>query len=144
MRIVLTRVAVISRFSYELYSEEITMDAVLKNSLFAIIYLNLMIFITSFYCCKKKVNTGEKVEPPKRTPIVQLQPRRMQLNPKEALIKDGLMANKQAYPTMDDIKSDWSDKQKEDKDEKKSPGSKTNERGRLSTPESVSASKSKE
>ncbi|VDL68946.1 unnamed protein product [Nippostrongylus brasiliensis] len=44
----------------------------------------------------------------------------MQLNPKEALIKDGLMANKQAYPTMDDIKSDWSDKQKEDKDEVRS------------------------
>lgn len=39
------------------------------------------------------------------------------MNPKETLIKDGLQTGKHAYPTLDDIKSDWSEK--DEKDQKK-------------------------
>ncbi|KAK6038456.1 hypothetical protein COOONC_24039, partial [Cooperia oncophora] len=75
--------------------------------------LNVVILITSVLCLKKKsktTTTPEKVqEPPRRLPLP-LQPRKIELNPKECLIKDGLQTGKHAYPTLDDIKSDWGDK----------------------------------
>ncbi|KJH45532.1 hypothetical protein DICVIV_08410 [Dictyocaulus viviparus] len=105
------------RLSYELYFEEITMDAALRKSLFFLLYFDMAV-LTTLLCFKKRTKiSSEKYEPPRRTPFI-LKPKKIGLNPKEELIKDGLQTGRYAYPTFDDVKSDWSDREKMEKEKK--------------------------
>ncbi|VDM69860.1 unnamed protein product [Strongylus vulgaris] len=96
------------------------MDAMLQNIL-VLIYVEIVISIGISFCARKQVKSGKsqaktpKVELPQRRYYATFKPRKIELNEKEALIKGGLQAGRHAYPTLDDIKSDWSDKDEKSK-----------------------------
>ncbi|VDM59424.1 unnamed protein product [Angiostrongylus costaricensis] len=96
------------------------MDSALGSSLFFIMYFDMMV-LTTLSCLKKRTEiTIKKIDqPPTRTSAL-LQPKAIELNQKEKLIKGGLKTGKYAYPTFDDIKSDWSDKEQKTGGHKKS------------------------
>ncbi|EYC12638.1 hypothetical protein Y032_0046g1339 [Ancylostoma ceylanicum] len=98
------------------------MDAMLQ-CLFVLIYIEIVALATISFCARKQMKsvTPEKVEPPRRIYAPPLRPRKIELNQKEVLIKGGLTAGRLAYPTLDDIKSDWSER--DEKDNKKSAAS---------------------
>ncbi|XGW15569.1 hypothetical protein V3C99_001214 [Haemonchus contortus] len=94
----------------------------LKSSLMVIVYLDVAISITSLLCLKRKPKAkssiSSSVSEPQQRPSSRIQPRQIELTEKERLIKSGLQTGRQAYPTLDDIVSDWSEKE-ESKDDKK-------------------------
>ncbi|RCN44146.1 hypothetical protein ANCCAN_09834 [Ancylostoma caninum] len=102
------------------------MDAMLQ-CLFVLIYIEVVALVTISFCARKQMKSvtidshdnqrsqPEKMEPPRRIYVPPLQPRKIELNQKEALIKGGLTAGRLAYPTLDDIKSDWSEKDEKEK-----------------------------
>lgn len=65
---------------------------------------------------------GSQSPGPSRNKSSQVQPKKAALNEKEKMIQAGLKTGKNAYPTVDDVPSDWSDpksKKKEEAGEKK-------------------------
>ncbi|KAK6743625.1 hypothetical protein RB195_010733 [Necator americanus] len=101
-------------------TRKIAVDAMLQ-SLFVILYMMIPAIASSLICAKKpkmessSSASAEKKERPSRKFAPALQPKRIALTRKEVLIKGGLRAGRHAYPTLDDIKSDWSEKEEKNK-----------------------------
>ncbi|CAJ0598838.1 unnamed protein product [Cylicocyclus nassatus] len=113
------------------------MDAMLQY-LLVLIYIRMVIVLAISCCAKKQAKLGSSTmkvdEPPKRKYFAPFKPRIIALNEKEVLIKGGLKAGQHAYPTLDDIVSDWSDKEELKKKGDASRESESKEREVLKIP----------